>query len=43
MFAAIFHCLLFLLRLYTTLMHGGNWSYLDYGESVVCMTWVRGG
>ena len=21
-------------------MRGGNWSYLDYGESVACVTWV---
>ena len=27
----------------TTLMRGGNWCYLDYGESVACVTWVRGG
>ena len=27
----------------TTLMRGGNWCYLDYGESAACVTWVRGG
>ena len=27
----------------TTLMRGGNWCYLDYGESAACVTWVCGG
>ena len=30
--------LILLLRLYY--MRGGNWCYLDYGESVACVTWV---
>ena len=33
--------LLLLLRLYYT--RGGNWCYLDYGESAACVTWVCGG
>ena len=24
-------------------MRGGNWCYLDYGESATCVTWVREG
>ena len=24
-------------------MRGGNWCYLNYGESAACVTWLRGG
>ena len=29
--------------IYTILMRGGNWSYLDFGDSAACVTWVCGG